>query len=166
MLLEEEDFDYEGSGDKNQDGDWDGDNFVCPKSPLDYEYEEPNNDFDGKNDDDDGWTGVCENLNSTDSRNNSQNQNNTATFLHNVSGAGASKGLSVIVDSLACGWLSSNVFEGIKVIFTYNYIFKVPKHTKIKLPINYRLMFTIPELFQKLVREASSLARVQSIYFL
>ena len=127
MLLEEEDFDYEGSGDKNQDGDWDGDNFVCPKSPLDYEYEEPDNGFDGKNDDDDGWTGVCENLNSTDSRNNSQNQNNTATFLHNVSGAGASKGLSVIVDSLACGWLSSNVFEGIKVIFTYKYISKFPK---------------------------------------
>ena len=122
VLLDEEDFDPEGSGDKNQDGDWEGDNFVCPKSPLDYEYEEPDNDFDGKFDDDEGWTGVCENLNSTDSRNNSQNQNNTATFLHNVSGAGASKGLSVIVDSLACGWLSSNVFEGIKVIFTYNYL--------------------------------------------
>ena len=118
VLLEEEDHDFEGSGNKNQDGDWDGDNFVCPKSPLDYE--EPDNDFGGKNDYDEGWTGVCENLNSTDSRNNSQSHNNTATILQNVSGAGASKGLSVIVDSLACGWLSSNVFEGIKV-FTYNY---------------------------------------------
>ena len=113
MLLEEEDYDSEGSGDKNQDGDWDGDNFVCPKSPLDYEG--PDNDFDGKNDYDEGWSGVCENLNSTDSRNNSQSHNNTSTILQNVSGAGASKGLSVIVDSLACGWLSSNVFEGIKV---------------------------------------------------
>ena len=37
MLLEEDD--YEGSGDKNQDGDWDGDNFVCPKSPLDFDYD-------------------------------------------------------------------------------------------------------------------------------
>ena len=113
MLLEEEDHDFEGSGNKNQDGDWDGDNFVCPKSPLDYER--PDNDFDGKFDDDEGWTGVCENLNSTNTGNNSKNHNNTATILQNVSGAGASKGLSVIVDSLACGWLSSNVFEGIKV---------------------------------------------------
>ena len=124
MLLEEEDYDFEGSGDKNQDGDWEGDNFVCPKSPLDYEG--PDIDYDGKFDDDDGWTGVCENLNSTEPRNNSQSQNNTATILQNVSGAGASKGLSVIVDSLACGWLSSNVFEGIKVctkyLFTYNYL--------------------------------------------
>ena len=97
-------------------------------APSDYEYEEPDNDFDGKNDDDDGWTGVCENLNSTNSRNNSQNHNNTATILQNVSGAGASKGLSVIVDSLACGWLSSNVFEGIKVCTKYLQVNLCQKH--------------------------------------
>ena len=94
---------------------------------MPFKYEEPDFDFDGKTDYDDGWTGVCENLNSTDSRNNSQSHNNTATILQNVSGAGASKGLSVIVDSLACGWLSSNVFEGIKVISIYLNLSKVPK---------------------------------------
>ena len=121
-----EDNDYEDYGDKDGDdqdyGDWVGDNYVCPKSPLDYEYY-------GEYDYGNGWTGVCENLNSTDSRNNSQSHNNTATILQNVSGAGASKGLSVIVDSLACGWLSSNVFEGIKVVL----IFQFQKLTKCKI---------------------------------
>ena len=40
------------------------------------------------------------------------------------------------------------------------------EHTKIKLLINYRLIFIILELFLKLVREESSLARVRSIYSL
>ena len=33
----------------------------------------------------------------------------------NVKGPGISNGLTVLVDTLQCGWLSSSVFDGIKV---------------------------------------------------
>ena len=39
--------------------------------------------------------------------------------LKNVLGAGIDRGLSVIVDTLECGWHSTSLFDGVKVYLKY-----------------------------------------------
>ena len=66
------------------------------------------------------WEGVCpeedviDDLNKKDK--NHTHTNSKGKFnVTNVKGPGIRNGLTVIVDTLPCGWLSSSVFDGIKV---------------------------------------------------
>ena len=66
------------------------------------------------------WEGVCpeedviDDLNKKDK--NHTHTNSKGKFnVTNVKGPGIKNGLTVIVDKLPCGWLSSSVFDGIKV---------------------------------------------------
>ena len=75
----------------------------CPNSPLD------------SND----WEGVCPEEDVIDDLKKDKNHTHTNSKgkfnVANVKGPGIRNGLTVIVDTLQCGWLSSSVFDGIKV---------------------------------------------------
>ena len=59
---------------------------------------------------------ICETtLNKTSTKINGTKIEETKFLLRNVSGAGIDKGLRVIIDSLACGWMPSASYEGVKV---------------------------------------------------
>ena len=92
-----------------------GDSLNCPWTPLDN-VTEASDDIDAS------WTNTCENYNdykdySTNEIKKNQNQKpKEETFkLKNVLGAGINRGLSVIVDTLECGWHSTSLFDGVKV---------------------------------------------------
>ena len=74
----------------------------CPESPIDTNE----------------WQDMCheETENNVDHSTNHTNPHSMAKFhVEKIKGPGVRNGLSVIVDTLQCGWLSSSVFEGIKV---------------------------------------------------
>ena len=98
-----------------------GDALTCPYTPLDNATESP------------PWTDTCDDVydiaeyeeyltnsksNHDDTKTSNSNQKSKETFkLKNVLGAGINRGLSVIVDTLECGWHSTSLFDGVKVYY-------------------------------------------------
>ena len=67
------------------------------------------------------WAETCmrydENTNAPNTSTNTNNATNNTNFvLRKVTGPGVRKGLSVIMDTLECGWHSTSIFDGVKVI--------------------------------------------------
>ena len=76
------------------------------------------------------WAETCmrydENTNAPNTSTNTNNTTNNTNFvLRKVTGPGVRKGLSVIMDTLECGWHSTSIFDGVKVkeFITVSYIF-------------------------------------------
>jgi hypothetical protein len=103
---------------------------ACPASPLDQ-----NQDSSG------AWTGACDKyqekkaeaeaakkLEPSSTATSSQSPKNltcknSRTVLRNTTGPGTNRGLTVLVDTLACGWLSTSSFDGLKVDQSHTYIY-------------------------------------------
>ena len=96
-----------------------GDALTCPWTPLDNATESP------------PWTDTCDDVydiaeyeeyltnsksNHDDTKTNNNQQPKETFKLKNVLGAGINRGLSVIVDTLECGWHSTSLFDGVKVL--------------------------------------------------
>ena len=90
-------------------------NSSCPVSPLDYGSEEL-------------WVPACEEILSNLSNETDivkveeeveeiKDKNETNFELKMAAGGGMSQGLTIVVDSLSCGWLPSSIYDGIKVFF-------------------------------------------------
>ena len=82
---------------------------TCPPTALDMGSENANSD----------WVTSCENI-LNQSQISSQTPNaavatKLAPEMLKASGGGMDQGMTVLIDSLNCGWMPSSVFDGIKV---------------------------------------------------
>ena len=107
MILTDEDFfdDYDYDNDNDTASYYDSQSsggLVCPDTPL-------------NKDSDKTWTETCiKNI----AQNSTSKTNKNSTFvLRSVLGPGIRNGLKVIVDTLKCGWHSTSIYDGLKVIF-------------------------------------------------
>ncbi len=99
---EEEDEPDEDYGDYGQDG-------KCPDTPIDHDAENET----------ELWKEACSEAkiptsNTTSTLNSTKEK--SPFVMKNFTGPGLNKGLSVLVDTLACGWPSTSLFDGVKVL--------------------------------------------------
>lgn len=97
-----EDHGVDDAGADLDDSNWNG---ICPKSPIDQN--------------DTNWPETCQDLLEDSAKTtltSPSTTEKTGYALRNATGPGIFRGLSVVVDTLACGWLSTSSFDGIKVI--------------------------------------------------
>lgn len=87
----------------------------CIKTPLDYETDD-----NGKPIYTISWDDTCdylmESYNVSQTQPTKSNSSTNHTFeLRNATGTGVANGLSILVDTMRCGWLPSTLIEGVKI---------------------------------------------------
>lgn len=109
-------YDYYEEGDKD-----DEDDFVCPILPISQA----------------AWTDACELANDIASNMTKLQSSQTTVqpqvnkVIRKVPGSGQNKGLTVLLDTLACEKLSTQYFNGLKVKWTYNSAMYMARQIKV-----------------------------------
>ena len=104
LILNVEDFDYDYDNGNDTDSYYDSPNSggICPDTPLNKDTEKT-------------WTETC--ITKVVQNATSKTNKNSTFVLRSVLGPGIKNGLTVIVDTLKCGWHSTSIYDGLKVIF-------------------------------------------------